>query len=46
MPEHVFMVSNIPRVSFTGFDLNLPKRVSYLLPIFNTGEYFEQKDRK
>lgn len=45
MPEHVFTVSSIPWVSFTGFNLNLPKIGSYLLPIFTTGKYFEQNGR-
>lgn len=42
MPANVFNISSIPWVSFTGFNLNLPKVTDYLLPIFTTGKYFEQ----
>lgn len=41
-PDNIFTVSSIPWVSFTGFNLNLPKGNSYLLPIFTTGKFFEQ----
>jgi len=44
-PENVFNISSIPWVSFTGFNLNLPKDTDYLLPIFTTGKYFEQNDK-
>lgn len=42
MPSNCFTISSIPWVSFTGFNLNLPKITDYLLPIFTTGKYFEQ----
>src|SRR5579871_1171902 len=32
-PSNVFTISSIPWVSFTGFNLNLPKAADYLLPI-------------
>lgn len=45
MPENVFHISSIPWISFTGFNLNLPKATDYLLPIFTTGKYFEQNGK-
>ena len=45
MPANVFDISNIPWTSFSGFNLNLPKGVSYLLPIFTLGKYFSQEKR-
>lgn len=45
MPANVLNVSSIPWVSFTGFNLNLPKITDYLLPIFTTGKYFEQNGK-
>lgn len=45
MPNNVFDISNIPWTSFSGFNLNLPKGASYLLPIFTLGKYFRQGDR-
>lgn len=42
MPVNSFTVSSIPWVSFTSFNLNLPKLTDYLLPIFTTGKYTEQ----
>ena len=45
MPNNVFDISNIPWTSFSGFNLNLPKGASYLLPIFTLGKYFRQDDR-
>ena len=45
MPENVFNISSIPWVSFTGFNLNLPKVTNYLLPIFTTGKYFTQNKK-
>lgn len=42
VPSSTFTISSIPWVSFTGFNLNLPKSTDYLLPIFTTGKYFEQ----
>ncbi len=44
-PPNIFTISSIPWVSFTGFNLNLPKINNYLLPIFTTGKYFDQNDR-
>lgn len=45
VPENVFNISSIPWVSFTGFNLNLPKVTDYLLPIFTMGKYFEQNGK-
>lgn len=45
VPSNVFTISIIPWVSFTGFNLNLPKSSSYLLPIFTMGKYFEQDNK-
>lgn len=44
-PANVFNISSIPWVSFTGFNLNLPKATTYLLPIFTMGKYFEQNGK-
>lgn len=44
-PPNVFTISSIPWVSFTGFNLNLPKTADYLLPIFTTGKYFHENDK-
>jgi chloramphenicol O-acetyltransferase type A len=44
-PANIFNISSIPWVSFTGFNLNLPKVTDYLLPIFTTGKYFEQNGK-
>lgn len=44
-PFNIFTISSIPWVSFTGFNLNLPKVTHYLLPIFTTGMYFEQNGK-
>ena len=44
-PLNVFTISSIPWVTFTGFNLNLPKASDYLLPIFTTGKYFEQNNK-
>jgi len=45
MPTNVFNISSIPWISFTGFNLNLPKITDYLLPIFTTGKYFENNGK-
>lgn len=45
VPSNVFNISSIPWVSFTSFNLNLPKVLDYLLPIFTTGKYFEQNGK-
>lgn len=45
VPSNVFHISSIPWVSFTGFNLNLPKSTDYLLPIFTMGKYFEQSGK-
>ncbi len=44
-PSNIFNISSIPWVSFTGFNLNLPKVTDYLLPIFTTGKFFEQNGK-
>lgn len=44
-PSNVFTISSIPWVSFTGFNLNLPKAADYLLPIFTTGKYFQENGK-
>lgn len=44
-PPNLFTISSIPWVSFTGFNLNLPKTTDYLLPIFTMGKYFQQSDQ-
>lgn len=44
-PENTFPISSIPWISFTGFNLNLPKSEKYLTPIFTFGKYFT-KDGK
>ena len=44
-PANMFTISSIPWVNFSGFNLNLSKANSYLLPIFTTGKYFEQNDK-
>ena len=44
-PSNIFSISSIPWVSFTGFNLNIPKASNYLLPIFTTGKYFNQNDQ-
>lgn len=41
-PPNTFPVSMLPWESFTGFNLNLPKGSSYLLPIFTAGKYFQE----
>ena len=38
-PENTFPVSMIPWSSFEGFNLNLQKGYSYLLPIFTMGRF-------
>lgn len=45
IPVNVFNISSIPWVSFTGFNLNLPKTTEYLLPIFTMGKYFTQNGK-
>ncbi|MBS0623240.1 MAG: type A chloramphenicol O-acetyltransferase [Verrucomicrobia bacterium] len=45
VPSNIFTISSIPWVTFTGFNLNLPKLTDYLVPIFTTGKYFEQNDK-
>lgn len=41
-PPNIFPVSMVPWESFTGFNLNLPKGSTYLLPIFTFGRFMEQ----
>jgi len=45
IPENHFLISNVPWISFTAHNLNIPKASSYLLPIFTFGKYFEQNDK-
>lgn len=45
MPDNVFNISIIPWTSFSGFNLNLPKGATYLLPIFTMGKYFCQGEQ-
>mgnify|MGYP000016542160 FL=1 len=42
-PANTFPVSMIPWLSFEGFNLNLQRGYSYLLPIFTFGKYYEEK---
>ncbi len=39
LPVNSFNISAIPWIDFTGFNLNLEKGFSYLLPIFTIGKY-------
>lgn len=39
-PENTFPVSALPWASFEGFNLNLQKGYSYLLPIFTLGKFY------
>lgn len=41
LPENHFNVSMIPWTTFEGFNLNLEKGYTYLLPIFTLGRYVE-----
>ena len=45
-PENTFPVSALPWASFEGFNLNLQKGYSYLLPIFYVGEILLRKTEK
>lgn len=44
-PDNTFTVSMLPWVSFEGFNLNLQKGYTYLLPIFTLGRYYEDGGR-
>ncbi len=44
-PQNCFPVSMIPWASFEGFNLNLQKGYTYLLPIFTMGKYYEENGR-
>lgn len=44
-PPNTFMISSLPMISFTGLNLNIPKEMDYLLPIFTLGKYFEQNGK-
>ena len=44
-PPNIFMISTLPQIAFTGLNLNIPKSLDYLLPIFTTGKYFEQSGK-
>ncbi len=43
-PNNTFPISMIPWTSFTGFNLNLPKNLTYLAPIFTMGKYYKDGD--
>lgn len=43
--KNIFMVSCIPWVSFTGFNLNLQKGYCYLSPIITIGKHFPMNDK-
>lgn len=45
VPENTFPVSMIPWSTFDGFNLNLQKSYSYLLPIFTMGKFKDVKGR-
>lgn len=45
-PLNTFPISSLPWISFNGFNLNIPKGVDYLLPIFTMGKFFEQNGQK
>lgn len=42
IPTNIFTISSIPWIDFTGFNLNIPKAINYLIPIFTMGKFFEQ----
>lgn len=42
LPENSFTVSMLPWVTFEGFNLNLQKGYTYLLPIFTLGRYYKE----
>lgn len=42
-PQNIFLVSMIPWVGFSAFNLNLKHGYDYLLPIFTIGKYHEHK---
>ena len=44
-PANTFPISMIPWASFEGFNLNLQRGYTYLLPIFTMGKYYEEKGR-
>lgn len=41
-PPNTFPVSSLPWISFSGFNLNLKPKTSYLLPIFTLGKFIKQ----
>lgn len=43
--NNIFTISCIPWTTFNGFNLNLEKGYSYLLPIFTIGKYFFENDK-
>lgn len=45
LPDNNFPVSMVPWTSFEGFNLNLEKGYSYLLPIFTMGRYYKNEER-
>ena len=44
-PENTFPVSMLPWASFDGFNLNLQKGYTYLLPIFTMGQFYEDSGK-
>jgi chloramphenicol O-acetyltransferase type A len=44
-PPNTFPISSIPWVSFTGFNLNVYKDGTYLLPIFTMGKFFRNDEK-
>ena len=44
-PKNIFTVSMLPWTSFEGFNLNLQRGYTYLLPIFTMGRYTEEGGR-
>lgn len=44
-PPNTFPISSIPWVSFTGFNLNVYNKGTYLLPIFTMGKYFQHDEK-
>lgn len=44
-PPNSFTVSVLPWASFEGFNLNLQKGYTYLIPIFTFGKFYEENHR-
>ena len=43
--NNLINISSIPWVTFTEFNLNLPRGEKYLLPIFTVGKFYEQSNK-